>query len=453
MRRARVLAGIIPPADQLLDLTALRSLEGMRRSQGLLSIGLVGAAALAIWVFMDVKAMLPWLGVMLATFALHFHVVTSLPDRGYRRHLVLPVATLVLSGLAYIAGGMILWVQSDPGLTILSLLFIFVALLNTLSYRVQMRLLLMLDLSLMGVGVLARAVWLWLAHPGTPDTVLVSVALLVCYLYFCRVAWNVMRTRERLEITARAALAEARGQALEQLTGGVAHDFNNLLTAVLGNMELARLSHTAAEREELMAEAERAARRGAELTGQLLAISSSARLRPMALSPDELLQGVPGRAAEVLTPEHELRLRVDPDLPQVSVDAPKLQTCLIELICNARDAMPGGGEIELCAKAARLGAGHGVCFELRDSGTGIPPDLMPLVCEPYFTTKPVGQGSGLGLAMLRGFAEQSGGSFELSSPGPGQGTCARLCFPAAPAASQAGGGPRPTRARAASPAG
>lgn len=441
MTRARALAGILPPAGQRLDFTELRSLEGMRRSQGLISIGLVAAATLGIWAFMGVPLLLPWLGVMLASVGLHSLAVRSLPDTGDRRKLLLPVFTLLFSGLVYIAGGMILWVQGDPGLTVLSLLFVFVALLNTLTYRAQMRMLLVLDLSLMGIGILARAGWLWYAQPGTADTVLVSAALVTCYLFFCRVAWSVLRTREALEAATGDALVAARGRAMEQLTGGVAHDFNNLLTAVLGNMELARLSPTPSERDELLDEAERAARRGAELTGQLLAMASCARLKPVSMYPDELAEGLTKRAADLLGPRHEMQVKVAPNLPQVCVDGPKLQGCLLELVSNARDAMPEGGMIELCVHSETRGGSPSVCFEVRDHGTGIPPDLMPLVCEPYFTTKPVGEGSGLGLAMLRGFADQSGGAFELSAPASGAGTLARLYLPLSKEQRTVGAGP------------
>ncbi|MCA0938648.1 hypothetical protein LCM08_03955 [Salipiger pacificus] len=457
MRQPGALGGIIPPSGQLLDFTEVRALEGMRRSQGLLSIVMVAGATLAIWTLKDVPLLLPWLGVMLLCFGVHSYSVHALPEQGYRRQLLLPIATLLLSGIAYIAGGMILWAEGEPSLRTLSLLFIFVALLNTLTYRVRMRLLLVLDLALMGAGVLARAGWLWIVDPGTADTLLVSVALVICYLFFVRVAWTVMRTREALDLASGEALAAARGRAMEQLTGGVAHDFNNLLTAVLGNMELARLSPVPAEREELMDEAERAARRGAELTAQLLAMASCARLKPVSMSPEEALRGLPERAAEQLGSAHDLTVELEPELPDIRVDGPNLQICLLELISNARDAMPDGGVIALRVNAAARVQVPGVCFELSDTGAGIPADLMPLVCEPYFTTKPVGQGSGLGLAMLRGFAEQSGGDFELGTPRSGLGTCACLWFPAVADQAKAGpgptsAGPRPKAARAASPA-
>ena len=456
MHKSGASGGMIPPFGKVLDFTEVRALEGLR-SQGLLSIAIVAGASLAIWAFMDVPLLLPWLGVMLLTLGLHSYTFSALPDQGYRRQLLLPIATLLLSGTAYIAGGLILWVQGTPSLLILSLLFVFVALLNTLTCRVRMRLLLVLDLALGGLGVLARAGWLWITDPGSADTLLVSAALVICYLYFVRVAWSVMRTREALDVASDQALVAARGRAMEQLTGGVAHDFNNLLTVVLGNMELARLSPSPAEREDLMAEAERAARRGAARTAQLLAMASCARLKPVSMSPEEALRNLPERAAELLGPRHELTVDVGPALSEIRVDGPNLQTCLLELISNARDAMPDGGQIALRAGAAPRAGRPGVCFELSDTGPGIPADLMPLVCEPYFTTKPVGQGSGLGLAMLRGFAEQSGGDFELRTPRSGAGTCARLWFPAAEdhaesAPGPTNAGPRAKAAKAASPA-
>jgi signal transduction histidine kinase len=243
------------------------------------------------------------------------------------------------------------------------------------------------------------------------------------------------------QVEAELALADSREQlhriqkldALGKLTGGVAHDFNNLLTVVLSSLELLRDDPDAEDRLQLIDDAISAAKRGGELTHDLLAFAKRATLAPR---PVDLAEGAAQvvKLAERTLPEHvALRTDFDPGTPAVRVDAAALENALLNLVLNARDALPDGGEIVISTRPVAVGPGgasRGGRVSVRDTGTGIAGELQPFVFEPFFTTKPPGEGSGLGLSMVHGFVHQSGGELSLDS-GPGRGTTVTLTFPEA----------------------
>ncbi len=245
-------------------------------------------------------------------------------------------------------------------------------------------------------------------------------------------------------------------QAIGQLTGGIAHDFNNLLTVILGNLEFARAkldgSHALQSRIE---RAVWAAQRGATLTGQLLAF---ARKQPLAPAPIDLAASVPDLVPllrRTLGEHIDIRYVDTAGLWPAMADAAQLESAVLNLALNARDAMPGGGRltIELANKVldetyaathAEVEAGDYAMLAVSDTGHGMTPDVVARVFEPFFTTKAEGKGTGLGLAMVFGFVKQSGGHVKIYSE-PGEGTTVRLYLPrathAAPAASRLGNAP------------
>ncbi|MDB5470571.1 MAG: sensor histidine kinase/response regulator [Caulobacter sp.] len=221
-------------------------------------------------------------------------------------------------------------------------------------------------------------------------------------------------------------LAQARKmEAVGQLTGGVAHDFNNLLTVVLGNVDmLTRRDEDAVKRAVRIDAVRQAAERGRDLTQQLLAFSRRQHLTPVTLDAcvlirdfASLLRQAVGEAITV-----ELDLAKTP-LP-VHVDRTQLETALLNLAVNARDAMEAGGQLTITAAKA----GESVVLEVRDTGSGMTPQVRDHVFEPFFTTKEVGKGSGLGLSQVYGFVSQSHGAVSIDSA-PGQGTAVRLVLP------------------------
>jgi signal transduction histidine kinase/HAMP domain-containing protein len=227
-------------------------------------------------------------------------------------------------------------------------------------------------------------------------------------------------------------------ESVGQLTGGVAHDFNNLLTVVSGNLELIEDAADNGRVRKFAAAARRAADRGAKLTAQLLAFSRRQRLNPKLVSANELICEFQGLIRQAVGGGCELRLRTDERLWLCHVDPPLLETAVLNLALNGRDAMPDGGvlEIETCNVVLDEGAVAGcvpgpyVRLSVADNGCGMPPEVRDRVFEPFFTTKEVGKGTGLGLSMVYGFVRQSDGYVTIESE-PGMGTTVALYLPKA----------------------
>jgi PAS domain S-box-containing protein len=229
-------------------------------------------------------------------------------------------------------------------------------------------------------------------------------------------------------------------QALGQLAGGIAHDFNNVLQAVSG--AAAAIAREAGDstairrRARLLAEA---VARGAAITGRLLAFARRTDWRREEVRPRELLFSLGEMLQPMLGPRIAIRVEADPSLPPFLGDREQVQIALINLATNARDAMPEGGTLTFAAELRQLGPddtdapialapGAYLRIAVRDTGTGMDAATLARVTEPFFTTKPPGRGTGLGLPLVRGLAEQSGGAFTLDSA-PGRGTTACLWLP------------------------
>ncbi|MEX2480371.1 MAG: response regulator [Gammaproteobacteria bacterium] len=248
-----------------------------------------------------------------------------------------------------------------------------------------------------------------------------------------------------LDITERRELAERlqqsqRLEAVGQLTGGVAHDFNNLLTVILGNAEILADELRPAPQQAALAEMiAGAAQRGAELTQRLLAFARKQALVPKKVDVNQLVVGMDRLLRRTLGEQIEIELVQGGGLWRALVDPAQLESALLNLCINARDAMPHGGRLTIETGNIRLDhdyvehhdevtAGQYVLVAVSDSGMGIAPDALPRVFEPFFTTKPTGRGTGLGLAMVYGFVKQSGGHASVYSE-PGEGTTVKLYLP------------------------
>jgi PAS domain S-box-containing protein len=243
--------------------------------------------------------------------------------------------------------------------------------------------------------------------------------------------------RERVEATLRQM---QRLEAVGQLTSGVAHDFNNLLTIVLGNLDLIEMAvedPKVCKRLELIRQA---ALRGATLTSQLLAFSRRQRLEPKAIDLNDAVAGMSELLKSTVGGRVAVTTRLQPDLWRAMVDPTQIGLVVLNLAINARDAMPGGGELTIETSNATLvgepqqlgepAPGEYVAIAVSDTGTGMAEEVRARVFEPFFTTKEVGQGSGLGLPQMLGFAQQSGGGVRIESA-LGVGTTVRVYLPRA----------------------
>jgi len=237
-----------------------------------------------------------------------------------------------------------------------------------------------------------------------------------------------------------AQLREAQKlEAIGRLTGGVAHDFNNLLGIIIGNLDLlAAELEPGTKRRNLIDRALKAAELGGSLTQHLLAFSQQQALQPQAVRPDALVQQAIPLLQRAVGDAIGLRMKVVHQPWICSVDPAQLQTALINLAVNARDAMPESGEITIevgtcnfgqaAEQIGTLSAGEYVTVSLSDTGTGMPPAVMARAFDPFFTTKEIGKGTGLGLSMVQGFCRQSGGDATIESE-VGRGTTVRLYLP------------------------
>ena len=242
-------------------------------------------------------------------------------------------------------------------------------------------------------------------------------------------------------LEARVVQAE-KMQAVGQLTGGVAHDFNNLLGVVLGNLQLIErdVKHDAGLTKKVNT-AMRATMRGAELTKNLLTFARKQVHEPVMVNLNTQLPVFMELIQRTLDDTIEMRLQIPETLWSVKADLGQLENAILNLVINARDAMPQGGKLTLSAQNVpfsqlpvadqqELNHGNYVVVRVTDNGMGIPKEILGRVCEPFFTTKDTGKGSGLGLAMVHGFAKQSGGAMNIDSE-LGKGTVINVYLPQA----------------------
>jgi PAS domain S-box-containing protein len=228
-------------------------------------------------------------------------------------------------------------------------------------------------------------------------------------------------------------------EAIGQLTGGIAHDFNNLLTIISGNLELLEGSISNVEDHELLSRATRAADSGARLTRRLLTFARRRQLAPEVINLNEQVQSMSELLRRTLGDTIDLRTSFARDLWSVRADTGEIESAVINLAINARDAMPNGGKLSIQTSNAvletdevgfegPLAAGDYVRISVSDSGVGMSKAVLSRVFEPFFTTKPLGRGTGLGLSTIYGFIKQSGGNITIYSE-PDVGTTVNLYFP------------------------
>ncbi len=245
--------------------------------------------------------------------------------------------------------------------------------------------------------------------------------------------------QEKLERTREALLQSQKMEAIGQLTSGIAHDFNNLLMAVLGSLELLRKRMP--DDPKMMALLENAAQgaeRGTTLTKRMLAFARVQELKPETIEIPQLVRGMTDLLQRSLGPSVRIETRFPLVLAPIHGDSTQLEMALLNLMVNARDAMPNGGEIVVTTREEKIADGHGiglkpgryVCLTVSDTGEGMDEVTLRRAAEPFFTTKGIGKGTGLGLSMVHGFAEQSGGRLILNSQ-QGKGTTAELWLPVA----------------------
>jgi PAS domain S-box-containing protein len=264
---------------------------------------------------------------------------------------------------------------------------------------------------------------------------------------FAKITRDITENREAqraLELAREELFQAQKMEAIGQLTGGVAHDFNNLLMAIQGSLELLkkRIPHSS-ESAALLNNAYQAVQRGASLTQRMLAFSRKQELRFEAVDLLQLVQGMTEMLQRSLGPTIMVETQFPLNLPEVSTDPNQLASAILNLAINARDAMPAGGTLTIGARLVSdahsrhkdLRRGEYVCFYVQDTGQGMNEETLSQAITPFFTTKGVGKGTGLGLPMVQGLMAQTHGKLALTSE-VGAGTTAELWLPVATAQSK-----------------
>ncbi len=254
------------------------------------------------------------------------------------------------------------------------------------------------------------------------------------------------RAAEALERANAALFQSQKMEAIGQLTGGIAHDFNNLLAVMSSSLDV--LSMRVSDRTELkmLESMQRAVERGATLTQQLLAFARQQPLKVDTYDVNALISGFETVLRRAGNSSIAFEIRLAPAVSAVSLDASRFETALLNLVVNARDAMPDGGTLTIATEnikldegqAGRLAAGTYVKVSVSDTGTGMPPEIVERAFEPFFTTKEIGKGTGLGLSQVYGFIAQSGGEVILDSE-VGRGTTVGIYLPASDSATDGKG--------------
>ena len=248
-----------------------------------------------------------------------------------------------------------------------------------------------------------------------------------------------VEAQERYEMERIVAYRAQKNESIGQMTGGVAHDFNNLLAVILGNLELLQDDLNDPALMPLIEGSIRAVGRGADLTRNMLAFARKAPLEPKEIDLNRLVGEARSWIGRTLPASISVETRLSAGVWPIEADPGSTESALLNLIVNARDAMPTGGELIIqtenwqndgatrSARQETLAPGRYVVLSVSDTGTGIPAEVLPQIFEPFYTTKAPGAGTGLGLSMVMGFMRQSGGEVQVSSQ-PGQGTVFKLIF-------------------------
>ncbi|WP_425038553.1 sensor histidine kinase [Primorskyibacter sp. S187A] len=421
---------------QTYDLEAYRDIVRNHVAEMLFRVvGLNAAGLIATYLFQD-RVFLYFLGAYNLSQLAFLLILRALPDRVSLRQLAVLFGIgwfcviVILSSSAYV------WVTQGAAGKVLGLLLIVTVMLYSTAQSTYHAIFTRVEVGLTSLCLLGLAVHTALMEDMTGPAVSMVLGLVAVLAYYLQAAFGTRRAHEQLQINQALQVERARVEAIGQITGGVAHDFNNLLTIIQGNLELRReiqqQGGSLIEAEQLIREAEEATHRAARTTQQLLAYSRKSVLRPEVVLIEDVIGNMDRLLHSTLPATIDLRINMPSGLPPIRCDVSQLENVILNLVINARDAMPEGGRVLLRARerACPRRPLERTCLQIQveDNGAGIPEEILGKVTDPFFTTKPVGKGSGLGLSMAKGVMEQSGGLLEISSI-KGRGTIVTLSFP------------------------
>ena len=434
--------GSIPPApaDYRARITAIRdSLGGPRVEMiGRFLLPGMGVALIAV-LTSDLIVVLIYLFFLL-TQAMLFGFLGTRKSRCSRAEYVIALLLAGLTSTAFVGIAMYMWSTQMLVAQFAAFCMVQGFAIYVLTRNATLIELMILDTVPILIGALyATNSLAQIMSDRVHPAVIFAIALMILTYYGVSL-YNVFDTKVKLRRAEDRTIAVERIEAVGHLTGGLAHDFNNILTAVLGHLDLYGHLTNPTEKDDCVAAAHQSATRAAKLTAQLLFFARKARITAVATDLTDFLTEFAESARSMLPEGAVLHTDLPTNLPLVSVDRDKLGSVLQQLTLNARDALNEAGQLTLALDhfhepVARkmqgdttLIPGSYCVISLADTGAGISPEHLPHIFEPFYTTKPKGHASGLGLSMAAGFAELSGGAIAVNSV-PKSGTTVQLYLP------------------------
>ncbi|MEO9514733.1 MAG: ATP-binding protein [Paracoccaceae bacterium] len=400
----------------------------------------LGVSCLLLYFTYDMVEMLVWYAVRMGWLAGYFVLLRHLPDRISVLQTIVLTSVIVADGFLYVGLSIYFWQLELPVFMAYAMAIITTSMITAMWIRAEEPYLWICDTFAIATCTMTLPIVHYLSGKPLTHVLLLAGTFALVLIYFVFSLWTIWKGRAEFRTAQHIEMERTKVEAMGRLTGGVAHDFNNLLTVILGNIELSRLVEDDNDRDELLDEAHAAGERAARLTAQLLSFSRQSVLSPREVDVSDVIDSAQRFLMRLLPASVRITRTGDlQGLPMVRLDTSKLEAVVINLAINARDAMPDGGVLKIGAVARQvrpsarmevlgLNPGRYVVLIVEDEGEGIAKELMDRVTDPFFTTKPVGEGSGLGLSMAKGFAEQSGGALTIDSE-IGEGTRVQMYLP------------------------
>lgn len=416
--------GLSEQIRSLQSSEALSNTEVVLRFASLLIVGQVMSIVTASWLYGL------WSATYVAMAALYMFLLQRTPHPVTRaRYLI--VMVLNLAGVwIYTSFAIYIWLVSDNmAIQMVAVAALIGHIIFNTTRHTLLSWLVIVDILTVVVAIAFVAFMLSLSLKAPSEKVMVALGALALAIYYSHAHVQQILERADLARRRREAMERQKDSAIGQITAGVAHDFNNILTAIQGNVELAELTQDTDDRAELLHEARKSTRRASDIVAQLMAYVGKSHLNAENLPLDRLSRDIRAALKDIVPPSMRLKLTLDTRNLTVAADRSNLIVALRHLVQNAVDASTdGSGHVHLTIAALDPNQWpHALpkpdrpytLFTVRDDGPGMPEQNLRLATDPFFTTKPKGGGAGLGLAMVRGFAKQSGGSLRLRNTDAG----------------------------------
>lgn len=421
------------------EIDRLYKIDYGRPREAALQVAVMVGAAVAFYFYADSFAGFYWVGSFLAADAIYLGVLKTRPTDCTQRDYKLAGIAILISMATFLWFPVYLTTCSDLALTIMANLLLGLTMLFVIRRADTALWLVLAEITLLYCVSIIAFLNAFEAIVDSYGLLLVWIVGLVFLVSFGQVVLANRKNRLDTEAAALRSIQAQKMEATGQLVGGVAHDFNNILTAVIGNLELYHEVEHQHDKDQFVADAKSSAELAAQLIRQLLAYSRQSKLDIKPTSLSEIFTQLQSLSRRLLPRSVDLVFMHPNSTIEIEVDANQLTTALINLLINARDALHDKGRVVIDCQLQVIGPsfpkfigyalepGKFVEISVTDDGPGIDPAIIDEVTVPFFTTKSVGKGSGLGLSMVEGFARQSGGGLRIVSSQAG--ACVSIYLP------------------------